>query len=58
MEVNDDGVVYVHKPGANNIPRLDDNVKGGNCSRSQDAAFNPVSSQQDDRYVNLYWSKV
>ena len=49
MEVHKDGVAYVQQHGENN------NIKDGDCNKSQDAAINPVSSLNDARYVNLYW---
>ena len=48
MEMCEDGVAYVHKPGENSVPSLSGNNKDGNCSRSQDANINPVLSLQDE----------
>ena len=55
MEVHKDGVAYVQQHGENNTSSLNNNTKDGNCSKSQDAAINLVSSLNDARYVNLYW---
>ena len=48
MEAYEDGVAYVHKQGEKNVPSLNDDNKDGNCSRSLDAAINPVLSLQDE----------